>query len=356
MKNSHLAAIAALLAAPAVPSPAWAEDGGGTFSVLVENDFFGSEHTDKHYSQGIRFVWTPSKSEIYPWGGDQGVAASLARLVPGFVPEDAKAKVRVAYALGQSIFTPTDLRRSIPDPNDRPYAGWLYGGITLVSEVNRDQQDRLTQFDAVGIDLGIVGPSALAKQTQQGFHRFLGGDQIIPKGWDRQLHDEPGILLTYDKKWRFVVPVFSRDAKDFSLDATPSIGVNVGNVYTGASTGITFRFGQSLPDDYGPPRIRPGLAGSDFIERPAEDRNFFGWYLFAGVEGRAVAQNIFLDGNSFRSSPSVDKKTLVADFQAGIAVLVGGVRITYTQILRTREFNHQRGNDNFGAIGLSANF
>jgi hypothetical protein len=356
MKNTLCLAVSSALALAAALPAARADDGGGTFSVLVENDFFGEEHTDKHYSQGIRFVWTPSKSEIYPWGGDQGVAASLARLVPGFVPEDAKAKVRVAYAVGQSIFTPTDLRRTIPDPNDRPYAGWLYGGITLVSEVNRDQQDRLTQFDAVGIDLGIVGPSALGKQTQQGFHRFLGGDQVIPKGWDRQLKDEPGILLTYDKKWRYVVPIFSRDARDFSLDATPSIGANVGNVYTGASTGITFRFGQSLPDDYGPPRIRPGLAGSDFVERPVQDRNFFGWYLFAGVEGRAVLQNIFLDGNSFRDSPHVDKRHFVADFQAGVAVLVGGVRITYTQILRTREFDKQHGNDNFGAIGLSANF
>lgn len=354
MMKYRLAVSAALSLFAAAPA-AFADEGGGTFSTLVENDFFGSEHTDKHYSQGIRFVWTPSKSEIYPWGGDGGVAASLAKLIPGFVPEDAKAKVRVAYSLGQSIFTPTDLRRAIPDPNDRPYAGWLYGGLTLVSEVNRDQQDRLTQFDAVGIDLGIVGPGALGKQTQRAFHRFLGGDQIIPRGWDKQLHDEPGILVTYDKKWRFVVPVFSGNAKDFSLDATPSIGVNVGNVYTGGSVGITFRFGQSLPDDYGPPRIRPGLAGSDFVERPVQDRTF-GWYLFAGVEGRAVAQNIFLDGNTFRDSPSVDKKTLVADFQGGVAILVGGVRITYTQILRTREFNHQRGNDNFGAIGLSANF
>jgi lipid A 3-O-deacylase len=352
--QSHAALAVLALVAPL--SVAHAEEAGGTFSALVENDFFGSEHTDRHYTQGLRLVWSPAKSEVYPWGGDTGVAAFLARQVPWLVPEDAKAKVRVAYSVGQSIFTPSDLRQTIPDPKDRPYAGWLYGGVTLVSEVNRDQQERLSQLDTLGLDVGIVGPSALAKQTQQAFHRFLGGNQIIPKGWDHQLHDEPGVLISYDKKWRFVVPIFSRDAKDFSLDATPSLGANVGNVYTGASTGITLRFGQSLPDDYGPPRIRPGLAGSDFVERPPADRNFFGWYLFGGVEGRAVLRNIFLDGNSFRSSPHVEKNNFVADFQAGMAVLVGGVRITYTHVWRTREFQGQRGNDVFGAIGLSANF
>ena len=68
----HTLALAASLALFAIPLAAHADEGGGTFSTLVENDFFGSEHTDKHYSQGIRFVWTPSKSELYPWGGDQG--------------------------------------------------------------------------------------------------------------------------------------------------------------------------------------------------------------------------------------------------------------------------------------------
>lgn len=65
------------------------------------------------------------------------------------------------------------------------------------------------------------------------------------------------------------------------------------------------RLGQRLPLDYGPPRIQPSLPGSGFFV-PPQDR--FGWYLFAGVEGRAVARNIFLDGNTFRDSRSVDKE------------------------------------------------
>ena len=66
-----------------------------------------------------------------------------------------------------------------------------------------------------------------------------------------------------------------------------------------------------------PPRIRPGLSGSNFFLSDTDSGRDFGWYLFGGVEGRAVAHNLFLDGNTFAKSLSVQKKTFVADFQGG---------------------------------------
>ncbi len=61
------------------------------------------------------------------------------------------------------------------------------------------------------------------------------------------------------------------------------------------------RFGRNLEADYGPNRIRPSLSGTsyfnaDYLEDP------FGFYVYVGAQGRAVAQNIFLDGNTFRDS------------------------------------------------------
>src|SRR3546814_17784538 len=102
---------------------------------------------------------------------------------------------------------------------------------------------------------------------------------------------------------------------NLGVDVTPHLGAALGNVYTYGAGGLTLRFGEDLPDDYGPPRIRPALPGSDYF-RPTDD---FGWYFFAGAEGRIVARNIFLDGNTFKDSHSVDKRPLVADLQAGLA-------------------------------------
>jgi hypothetical protein len=115
---------------------------------------------------------------------------------------------------------------------------------------------------------------------------------------------------------------------------------------------MTLRYGRNLALDYGPPRIQPSIPGSGFFVPPAN----FAWYLFAGFEGRAVAHNIFLDGNTFKDSRSVDKEPLVGDLQWGIVLTWRGVRLGYTHVERTREFKTQNGHDKFGSVSISMSF
>ena len=104
--------------------------------------------------------------------------------------------------------------------------------------------------------------------------------------------------------------------------------------------------------DFGPPRIRPSLPGSGYFRLQKD----FNWYLFAGLEGRAVLQNIFLDGNTFSDSHSVNKKLFVGDLQAGLTAQWARFQFSYTQIFRTREFEGQGSADIFGALSLSYHF
>jgi hypothetical protein len=70
-----------------------------------------------------------------------------------------------------------------------------------------------------------------------------------------------------------------------------------------------------------------------------------------------VARNIFLDGNSFRSGPSVDKEPLVADLQAGISVFwLSGARLDLAVVHRTEEFEHQNGGDALGIVSFGASW
>ncbi|MBL29608.1 MAG: hypothetical protein CMM50_18915 [Rhodospirillaceae bacterium] len=302
----------------------------GTFNVVLENDLFAD--FDQHYTNGIKLAWTSDPSALPAW------LVESAHAFPLF-PEDAA--VRASYALGQNMYTPADITNPTPPPTDRPYAGWLYGSVGLIAETG-------TQLDQIQLTAGIVGPLSLAEQTQKFVHVLTGSDR--PEGWDTQLSNEPGIMLAYRRSWR--VMRWQSEA-GFGMDATPHAGATLGNVFTYGSAGLTLRFGYYRPeDDYGPVRIQPGTPGSGFFT-PKEG---IAWYLFAGVEGRAVGRNIFLDGNTWHDSRSVDKKVLVGDAQFGFAVTWGRTRLAYTHVFRTPEFDGQGGPDVFGAISLSTLF
>lgn len=329
---TKLSRLAFVLLIHACPCIGWAAESEktGTLSFVLENDLF--YHADRNYTNGVRLIWVPDRDKPTPeW------AASAARLVPWF---PRAGRIRHGYAIGQSMFTPHDITIANPPLRDRPYAGWLYGAIGLGVESGR-------QLDQFGISLGVVGPASFAEQSQKFVHKIRSLDE--PQGWDTQLGNEPGFVATYQRSWR--APAVS-PLSGARLDVTPHIGAALGTVFTYANAGATVRYGRQLPDDYGPPRIQPGLPGSgDFSPMSG-----FGWYLFAGIEGRAIARNIFLDGNTFRDSRSVDKKPLVGDVQFGFVLAWPAVRLGYTHVIRSREFRTQQSHDNFGAVSVSVRF
>ncbi|MGB1547304.1 MAG: lipid A deacylase LpxR family protein [Alphaproteobacteria bacterium] len=309
--------------------PAFGEEDRGTFSVIVENDRI--VNTDRHYTQGIRFAWLSAADDVPDW------AREAASRMPLFSKQHA---LRIGYGLGQSIFTPEDTSLRALIPEDRPYAGWLYASLSLIA----DTGERLDTFE---LNFGIVGSAALGQDVQNNFHDLIGVGRS--NGWDNQLDNEPGLVLYYERKWR-KLKEFSTNG--WGIDITPHLGGSIGNVFTYAAGGLAIRFGQNLPGDYGPPRIRPSLPGSSFFV----PQDGFGWYVFAGAEGRLVARNIFLDGNTFSSSHDVSKRIPVGDFQVGVALTFDFLRITYSHVFRTREFRGQSKADQFGAVSLSVKF
>jgi lipid A 3-O-deacylase len=325
-----------------------AEPDNGTLSIEVENDYFSPDNRDRHYTNGLRFDWLPSPD---PAGEEDGIER-LANSIP-FVG-DPDSIGRIGWSLGQNIYTPQNKQTSAPIYNDRPYAGWLYAGLSLIKTPVPDPniQSSISEMDDLDLQLGVVGRAALGEQVQNSFHAFAFGNEHV-YGWRNQLKSEPGLLISYDHKWRALA---QSNFLGLGVDITPDAGFDLGNVQIDGAVGATLRIGRDLPSDYGPPRIRPGLSGSDFFLPGNDTGRDFGWYLFAGSEGRAVLHDIFLDGNTFAKSLSVPKKTFIADFEGGLAIIVFGVRLTATEVLRTEEFHGQHGPDEFGSISASFNF
>lgn len=331
----------ALTAALFICSAAQADD-ASRITLTEENDSIVFP-TDRYYTQGFEFAYL---------GGDVAAESAWAKPFAGlssigmFGTPEAGGEVSRRYQVifGQSIFTPSDTNDENPDPDDRPYAGWLYGGIGWVQDTDRRRLDNLELL------IGIVGPGAQARPAQNDWHQFIGVDSA--NGWDHQIHNEPGVMLSYERKYRFIQPILG----GFAVDAIPEAGVTLGNVMTYAEVGGMLRFGRNLEADYGPNRIRPSLSGTsyfngDYLEDP------FGFYVYVGTQGRAVARSIFLDGNTFRDSRDVDKEIFVGDITGGVALFwSNAIKLDAGFTYRTQEFEGQDDAAKFANINLTIGF
>ncbi len=304
------------------------EPNPGAWSLTSENDLFGG--TDRNYSNGLRIERVTPANRVTPglkWVADRIPFLDLDR-----------TELRQGFALSHTIFTPEDITLVDPDPTDRPYAGWLYLSGTVVATTGDIQ-------DILQVNLGVVGPSAGGKFVQENWHDLINA--IEPRGWESQLKDEPGLEITAQRMKRFDGPGLPLGLES---DLETHGGVTLGNVRTYASVGTTARIGWDLSADFGPPRIRPALAGAGVFDPNQK----WGGYLFAGIEARAVGRDMFLDGNLWRDGPRVtDRRDLVGDMQAGIAVNRGNVQVALTYVHRTEEFKAQAGPQRFGAVSIS---
>ncbi|MEY2881789.1 MAG: hypothetical protein RLZZ15_4169, partial [Verrucomicrobiota bacterium] len=186
-------------------------------TLYSENDRYFAG-TDRHYTNGAKLTVTqpaPQKS------GVAHALDALGRSLRRFEPYDVsheKVDHKLSYSLGQNIYTPTEIHTTAPQPNDRPYAAWLYGGIAF-----QRQQDDL--FQAIELQLGVIGPMALGRQIQNGVHDFLHIARA--DGWGHQLRNEPGVNLAYD--WRYRARRDSTSTQPdtgFSYDVIRRLGLN----------------------------------------------------------------------------------------------------------------------------------
>lgn len=301
------------------------------FTFVFENDALAPARTDQWYTQGIlaSHLSGPVEASGFDW------------LFPAMLADPAAPHTRkIEKLIGQSIFTPANTQISPPDPADRPYAGWLYVGAGLYQETNRNQLDH---FELLA---GVVGPAALGSEMQGAIHGLLG--QSNSAGWAYQLGNEPGVVLSWDHRWRMEKPA----GGGLGFDAIPEVGVSVGNVFTYAEAGMMVRFGQNLGADYGPARVRPALSGTTWFDAGQLDGPY-GWYVFAGAQGRAVARDVFLDGSTFASSPRVTKNPLVGDLSAGLSVFWSdAAKLDFAVTWRSPEFVGG-GASQFGGLNLT---
>lgn len=305
-----------------------------TLSIVSENDKYFAG-TDRHYTNDLKLSWL-GETDL---NDSKEFVQQVTRLIPWLDPDRMDWRYKVGSALGHNTYTPVDTDTTTLLPHDRPYAGWLYGSILLHAQ--RDDQLR-----TIELSLGIIGPSALGEQAQNTWHDVINVPHA--EGWANQLHDEPGLQISWERRYR------SWQWKEaagspLSVDVVLRHRVTLGNVAIHLAGGASVRVGWRLPADFGADLIRPSGGNTANGREP----DWFSAYAFASSEARLVARDIFLDGNTWRASHSVDKRPLVADLSLGFVLHWPSFQLTYTQNYRTKDFYGQLHRDVFGSVGFS---
>jgi lipid A 3-O-deacylase len=322
-----------LAAALLIASSARAAESGDLF-IGIDNDLFTG--TDREYTSGVHVGATSATVESID---DAAFAPALgwANRKLRWLQPKGFAENNVTWTLGQRMFTPEDWRLEQPDPADRPYAGLLFAGLTYNA---RDSHS----LRSTSLEVGIVGPSALAAQSQKLVHRVVGADEF--RGWDQQLNDEPVFRILHERFRRWDIRPWRRVG-----DVTVHYGGSVGNLLTFANAGAELRFGRNLPDNFGTAAtlsygqntapVRFGGSPS----RPAI-------HGFVAVDARAVLHDITLDGNTWRDSASVDRETYVAELAFGVALHWRAWLATLGATYRTQEYEGQAEEATFGTLAF----
>ena len=292
------------------------------WQLAIDNDVFVKRGSDRWYTNGIRATWT--------YGGE----AQQLNLYSQQVAEAGKwflwcgARPAMSYALGQTMYTPRNIRLAAPQLDDRPWGAFLYFGTT--AHAFRKQQFRATEFK-----WGVTGPAALGRQAQTLIHELI--DSPKPQGWAQQLRARPGVQLSHSRVYRFGDDESRPDWFAFQWGA----GASVGTLRTYATGSVAILVG----DLKGP--NTPLLLGNegDFVVQDYKRKQLDRPFAFLMGTVAVVGYNYFIEGPTPYGHSRIESKPSYAMWQWGFSLPLQAwlsdawPRLSYVHSSRSAEFS-----------------
>ena len=308
-------AAAGLASTPARAQQTTSTDDGGAelkgWAFVLENDLLGTNNAkDRWYTNGMQLMLAFQK------GREPELLKSTLSWGRWLVPQDCEGDgcaVTLNTVLGQNIYTPRHVNVVEPQPRDRPWAGWLYGGIGM-SNFNGNRHQVLA-FKA-----GPTGPTSFAEGTQKAAHCCLGSSKE-PMGWDNQLRPRLGVQLSYlSTDYHFV---------DSPVGVQTSWGGAVGNVRTFVRGAVAVTWSPAGGQGRG---MQSGsLDEGEFFTPDFSAHATRGTLMdslrhtvfYAHMQVSAVAYNVFLQGQTYKGRSEIDPERLVGTSTVGFTVPLG---------------------------------
>jgi len=261
-------------------------------AATLDNDFFVG--SDNGYTNGLYL----SLFDVREISSVESIKPDfwVRPLLWSITFDDVNTAVN-SYTIGQTMNTPRDITVAIPDDQELPYSA-------LLAMTNNYVTIGTAYADRIGTTVGIIGPSALGAEVQKLVHELIGSDE--PLGWETQLKDELVFQFSRARAWRSWV------SNSGHIDAISTAEFGIGTLRSAVNFGMTLRSGRGLARSYA-----TTLFDSSRTANPGAVNG--GWYLYGGLNGGFIFNQIFTDGNTYRDSRSVDYRSEYIGITAGLA-------------------------------------
>ncbi len=269
--------------------------------IIIEfkwsNDFI--YETDYYYTNGFAF------EVLGPWAKPNPINAIL-------IPNSKHSFTQYGITLIQDIYTPQerfDVEKQLD--GDRPFAAYMLLGII---KKTYDPTKRTKIISA--LQIGVLGPAALGKETQNGIHDILPTSSRV-NGWENQISNSLAINYTCE----FYKSLFEISWFELSGAAKGKLGIP----FTQVELGGILRLGYF--DSY--------PKGFDMFSRRK-----WSAYFFAEMFGKAVGYNATLQGGLFSSSVyTLDSiNHFVGSYRLGISAAYNLFKLEIATTFNTPEF------------------
>lgn len=268
-----------------------------SFQFKWSNDF--EYNTDYYFTNGFAFEVFTTLVKKNP------INAFL-------LPIEASDLELYGFTLTQNIFTPKsrfDIHKQLK--GDRPFAAYLILGFMKVGFSQKTQ----IRTDSE-LQVGILGPAALGKETQNGIHNNIPTTAPLI-GWENQISNSP--LINYSASIEKIV--VNTNWFDFSGTSAVTLGLPFTNLGIGVKTRIGFF--NSLPKDF------------EFIASQK-------WQIFLNLSacGSLIGYNATLQGGLFSENVYTlsDINRFVGYASLGITAVYKKFKLEYSQNFNTPEF------------------
>jgi hypothetical protein len=235
----------------------------------------------------------------------------------------------MTFFVDQAAHTPSreNKRKSTVQEGDRPFSSYFSLGANYRFRYG-------PYINQVGGRIIGVGKYGFGESILNSLHSVAGKDTY--DGWQDEVDDKIGGVLEY----RLVGRRFGY-CQMICAELNPHTSMSLGNILNQVALGATARIGNRLPEDLGPADFSLFSKGLHYVPF-----NGLIWEAYAGFEGRYVAENYILEGDTKVTGGSiVDMEHLQYDFQTGVTV--GYIESGYNALLslvlinRSPEFSGQ---------------